>query len=61
VGSDPLLAVVRRVPLMGGLLPAPQELDWGEVATYQVELRATPDGPCGDGACYEALVLDAAP
>jgi hypothetical protein len=60
-GPDPLLAVVRRVPLLGGLLPVPQVVDWGEVVTYRVELRTTADEPCGAGACYEAMVLDAAP
>jgi hypothetical protein len=60
-GPNPLLAVVRRVPLLGGLVPVPQVMDWGEVVTYRVELRTTADGPCGAGACYEAMVLDAAP
>jgi hypothetical protein len=58
---DPLLAFVRRVPLLGGPLPAPQAVDWWEVATYRVELRAIADGPCGAGTCYVAVVLDAAP
>jgi hypothetical protein len=60
-GSDPLLAVVRRVPLLGGLLPAGQMVHWGEVATYRVELRVMPDQVCGAATCYGALLLDAAP
>jgi hypothetical protein len=58
---DSLLVFVRRVPLLGGLLPAPQVVHWGEVATYRVELRAMPDESCGAATCYEALLLDAAP
>jgi hypothetical protein len=60
-GPGPLLAVARRVPLLSGLLPAPQAVDWGEVAVYRAELRATADESCGAGTCYEALVLDAVP
>jgi hypothetical protein len=57
---DPLLAVVRRVPLLSGLLPAPEAVNWGTVATYRVQLRVMPDKPCGDTTCYEAMLLDAA-
>jgi hypothetical protein len=60
-GPDPLLAMVRRVPLLGDLLPAPQAVRWEEVATYRVELRAAPNEMCGAATCYEALLLDAAP
>jgi hypothetical protein len=56
-----LLALLRRLPLLGGLLPAPQVVHWGEAATYRVELRAITDKPCGAPSCYEAMVLDAAP
>jgi hypothetical protein len=49
------------VPLLGGLLPAPQAVQWGEVATYRVELRAMPGKGCGAATCYEAGLLDAAP
>jgi hypothetical protein len=60
-GSDPLLAVVRRVPLLGGLLPAPQVVHWAAVATYHVALRAVPGERCGVPSCFEALLLDAEP
>src|SRR5262249_2553509 len=60
-GPDPLLAAVRRVPLLGGLLPAPQALDWGVVATYRVRLRAIPESICGSGVCFEAVLLGAGP
>jgi hypothetical protein len=61
VDPDPLLTFVRWVPLLGGLLPARQVVDWGEVATYRVELRAVTDVPCSASTCYEAMLLDAAP
>jgi hypothetical protein len=57
----PLLAIARRVPLLGVLLPTPPAADWGKVATYRVALRAMPLAVCGSGTCYEALLLDAAP
>jgi hypothetical protein len=41
---DPLLAFVRRVPLLGGRLPAPQAVDWWEVATYRVGCGPSPTG-----------------
>jgi hypothetical protein len=58
---SPALTVMRRVPLLGSLLPAPQTVDWWMVATYRVQLRATPDAPCGATTCYEAVLLDAVP
>jgi hypothetical protein len=58
---NPLLALLRRLPLAGQLVPPPQVVQWGAVATYRVQLRAAPAGPCASPACYEALLLDAAP
>jgi hypothetical protein len=60
-GLDPFLGRLRRLPLLGGLLPAPQVLRWGAVGTYRVRLRASANSICGTGVCYEALLLDAAP
>ena len=60
-GLDPVLGRLRRLPLLGTLLPAPQVLRWGAVATYRVRLRAIPQSICGTGVCYEAVLLDAAP
>lgn len=59
--SNPLLALARRVPVLDGLAPAPQVVQWGVVATYRVRLRAMPHGLCGTTTCYEALLVDAAP
>jgi hypothetical protein len=58
---NPLLASVRRLPLLGGLAPAPRAVHWGAVATYRVRLGALPRSLCGTTPCYEARLLDAAP
>jgi hypothetical protein len=58
---DPLLALLRRLPLAGQLVPPPQVVQWGAVATYRVQLRAMPDGSCATATCYQALLVDAAP
>jgi hypothetical protein len=59
--SPPLVAALRQLPLLGQLMPAPQVLRWGAVATYRVQIRALPITSCGNRPCYEAVVLDAAP
>jgi hypothetical protein len=53
-------ALLRSLPLLGSLLPAPQSLHWGAVATYRVQLQAVAASSCGTGKCFEAL-LDTAP
>jgi hypothetical protein len=60
-GADPLLAALRRLPLIGRLAPRPQVLRWGAPATYRVRLRASDALACATPPCYEALLLDAAP
>jgi len=63
-GLDPVRGFLRGIPLVGRLVPAPQELQWGVVATYRVQLAAVPaipDSSCGAGACAEAKLLDSAP
>lgn len=59
-GPDPLRANLRRLPILGGIVPRAQILHWGEVAVYRVELRATPAGSCPSAPCYQAVLLDAA-
>jgi hypothetical protein len=55
------LTVLRRVPVLGQLMPAPQRLRWGAEATYRVQIRAVPAGSCTSVPCDEALLLDVAP
>jgi hypothetical protein len=59
--AAPLLAAVRRVPLLWRVLPAPQVVDWAAPATYRVQLLAAPAADCGHPPCFRALLLDAAP
>jgi hypothetical protein len=59
-GPDPLLALVRRVPVLGGFVPAPQAAQPNAVTTYRVRFRAVSDEWCG-ATCYEAVLLDALP
>ena len=58
---DPVVALLRRLPLLGHVLPAPQPLRWGVPAIYRLHFREV---PCSAGApqlCYIALLLDPAP
>lgn len=55
------MAFLRRLPLVSRMVPAPQLLQWGTAAVYQVQLRAGTSRYCHAPACYEALLLDAAP
>jgi hypothetical protein len=59
--QSPLLAFLRRVPLLGGIVPARQGVGWMAPATYRVQLRPVPAISCGYLPCYQALLLDAAP
>jgi hypothetical protein len=54
------VTILRRLPLLGELLPAPQVLHWGVVTTYRVQVQAIHGGICGTGVCCEAVLLDAA-
>jgi hypothetical protein len=58
---NPLLATLRQLPLVGDLLPPPQGTDWDVPAVYRVRIRVVAAGQCGAAACYQALLVDAAP
>jgi hypothetical protein len=58
--SDPLLTVVRHLPLVRSVAAPPQVVHWGQVAVYRVQLRTLADAS-GGRASYEAVLLDAAP
>jgi hypothetical protein len=76
-GVDALRASLRRIAVLDRLIPAPQVLHWGVVATYRIQLRAVLCGhpghqqaacdlhertdKSGCSSCYQALLLDAAP
>lgn len=59
--KNPLLTMLRRVPLLRGLAPAPQVLQWGEAATYLVRLQVMPGSACGIARCFQAVLQNAAP
>jgi hypothetical protein len=59
--AAPVRAFLRRLPVVGPLVAAPQVLRWGADAVYRVQLRRAPDESCYHAPpCYEALLLDAA-
>lgn len=62
-GSAPsLLAFLRRVPVLRWWAPTPQVVQWNDVATYRIQVRAVSCRPHHALPCtYEALLLDAAP
>jgi hypothetical protein len=59
--ANPLLAQLRRLPLVGRLVPGPQLLEWGRPAIYRVQIQdaagTSPNGTLHD----EAVLLDPAP
>jgi hypothetical protein len=57
---DPLLTLVRQLPLADQVLPPPQVVQWWVVATYRVRLAALPANSCPTAPCYGAVLLDAA-
>jgi hypothetical protein len=56
-----LLASLRRIPLLGRLVPPAQEVRWGVPATYRVQLRRAAAKSCTSQLCIEAILLDPAP
>jgi hypothetical protein len=53
-----LLTLLRSMPLVNGLLPAPQVARWGKPATYRVRILAVPAAACTLAPCYQALLED---
>jgi hypothetical protein len=65
LGDPPrLLAALRRLAFLGDLMPAPQVLHPGTLATYRVQLQAIANSFCDTGVagvCVKAVLLDPAP
>jgi hypothetical protein len=55
-----LLALLRRLPLVGRLVPAPQLLRWGRPAVYRIQVRDTAGTSPKGTRHYEAVLLDPA-
>jgi hypothetical protein len=59
--APPVLAFLRRLPMVGQMLPRPQIVHSSVPAVYQIQLRPTACVVSADPPCYEALLLDAIP
>jgi hypothetical protein len=58
---DPAYAALRRLPLLGRLVPSPADFAWGTPAAYTVEIVAEPFPVAGTVDGYRLLLVDAAP
>ena len=59
--ASPLLALLRRLPLIGNGAPAPQQPHWDTIGVYRIQIHVVYCDPINQPPCYEALLLDAAP
>jgi hypothetical protein len=59
--DSPLLAALRRLTVVGQLVPAPPPMRWDTLTIYRVQLRSIAGEQCGAAICYEALLVDAEP
>ena len=59
--QNPQLAFLRRLPLVGRVVPPPQVVRWGIPAVYRVQLQPAQRSVCVSSPCYEAVLEDAAP
>jgi hypothetical protein len=56
-----LLASLRRIPLLGRVVPPAQAVRWGVQATYRIQLRRATADSCPSQLCVQAILLDATP
>jgi hypothetical protein len=59
--ANPLLSLLRKLPLAATLEASAQRPHWDEIAIYRVQLLVAPPATCALAPCYQALLLDAAP
>jgi hypothetical protein len=59
--QNPQLAFLRRLLLVGRVVPPPQGVRWGIPAVYRVQLQPMQRSVCSSSPCYEAVLQDAAP
>jgi hypothetical protein len=59
--ANPLLALLRRLPLVGRLVPGPQLLRWGRPAIYRVQVQDAAGRSPNATRHYAAVLLDPAP
>lgn len=58
--SDPLIEQLRRLPLLGAIVPHPQRMHEDTPAVYRLHFQAVPHVTCDNGPCVTALLVDAA-
>jgi hypothetical protein len=58
--APPLLALLRRMPMLSALAPKPQAIAWATPGVYRVELQQAACFSGETGPCYQAVILDAA-
>lgn len=58
---DPLLSLLRQLPLVGRYAPRPQAPRWDAPTVYRVRIERVTGAGCALPACYALLLLDAAP
>jgi hypothetical protein len=56
--EHPVLALLRALPVVGGMVPGPQAPVWGVAATYRVRLEVGRCAASGVAPCWRALLLD---
>jgi hypothetical protein len=59
--ANPLLALLRRLPLVERLVPGPQLLRWGRPAIYRVQVQDVAGTSAHGTQRYAAVLLDPAP
>jgi hypothetical protein len=59
---QPLLSMMRSLPILGDLLPRSPALvlHWSTVTTYRIRVQAIANSICGTHTCYQATLLAAA-
>lgn len=57
--ASPILAFLRRLPLVRQMIPPPQILHSGVPAIYQIDVQPTTCVLSADPPCYQARLLDA--
>lgn len=57
--EDGVLALLRRVPLIGGAASAPQRVSLTHPGTYRIRVQSATEG-CNFSPCITALLVDAA-
>lgn|GEM_PF-1510440 len=58
--EDGVLALLRRVPLLGSVASPPQRVSMTQAGIYRIQIQPTSQG-CNFSPCIEAVLVDASP